>query len=223
MGHFFDAGASTFAGNLDDAIAQGRFHRGRLFVDAARRRVIPGGRVLDYGCGPGRVAKLLGVAGFEVDAVDPSPAMLVEAQKQDISGLRVTFRHYDGTGDALDSAAYDGIVCSSVIEYVSDPIALIANFRRALKIGGILVISYANKLSLVRAYSVLRYGRRMPHLQVQYNVWRFRDVQRALLAGGFPTVSAPVFFEASPFDKRPKLNFLSSLGCVGQLGLVTAR
>jgi 2-polyprenyl-3-methyl-5-hydroxy-6-metoxy-1,4-benzoquinol methylase len=223
MDHAFDEAASAYANMLDDAIASDGFVRGRLFVEAIRREVPAGARVLDYGCGPGRISRLLAIQGYDVDAPDPSAAMIAEAEKQNIAGLRIAFRHYDGNGDDLETGAYAGIVCSSVIEFVSDPEALLKNFRRALGRDGVLVFSYANRCSLVRAYATLLYRNRLRHLTLQYHLWTFRDARAALERSGFRPVAGPVFFEASPFDKRPGLQFLSSSAWFGMLGLVTAR
>ena len=52
------------------------------FVDAMSRR---GARILDAGCGPGRVGGYLGAAGHQVVGVDVDPA-LIEAAGQDYPG-----------------------------------------------------------------------------------------------------------------------------------------
>lgn len=54
----------------------------RRTVDAVTARVPPGGRLLDLGCGPGTDAVSLATAGYEVVAVDLSPAMVAEAQRR---------------------------------------------------------------------------------------------------------------------------------------------
>jgi 2-polyprenyl-3-methyl-5-hydroxy-6-metoxy-1,4-benzoquinol methylase len=219
----FDEAATDFARNLDDAIAANTYFRGRLFVDAVRREVPRGARVLDYGCGPGRIARLIAEAGYQVDGSDPSPMMIAEAEKQPVAGSRPTFRVNDRNGDDLESDAYAGIVCSSVIEFVPDAEGLLTNFRRALRPDGALIFSYSNKHSFWRIYANRRYYRRLRHLTVQCHVWSLPEMKAALRRAGLKMCSHPVFFDAAPFDRRPRLRFLSSLPFVGTLGLVVAR
>ncbi|MDG9713342.1 class I SAM-dependent methyltransferase [Streptomyces sp. DH10] len=51
-------------------------------VGCVERGVISGGRALDLGCGPGRNALYLAERGFEVDAVDLSPAAVDWARER---------------------------------------------------------------------------------------------------------------------------------------------
>jgi ubiquinone/menaquinone biosynthesis C-methylase UbiE len=44
----------------------------------------------------------------------------------------------------------DGILCSSVLEYVPDPSACLTEFARVVRPGGLLVVSVANRNSIVR-------------------------------------------------------------------------
>jgi 2-polyprenyl-6-hydroxyphenyl methylase/3-demethylubiquinone-9 3-methyltransferase len=57
-----------------------------------------------------------------------------------------------GTIEQLDVAAssLDGILCSSVVEYVQDPGGCLFGFQRALREGGLLVISVPNARSVFR-------------------------------------------------------------------------
>jgi SAM-dependent methyltransferase len=62
----------------DDVVGEARF------VDAMARR---GGRILDAGCGPGRLAGYLAAVGHDVVGVDVDP-VLIEAAEQDHPGPR---------------------------------------------------------------------------------------------------------------------------------------
>lgn len=219
----FDDTASAFADSIDRAIATNTYFRGELFVATARREVPPGARVLDYGCGPGRMARLIAEQGYAVDAVDPSPMMILEAKKQTTDGLRIAFRVNGGNGEDLETDAYASIVCSSVVEFVPDVGGLLRNLSRALRPEGVLILSYSNKYSLWRAYATLRYRRSLRHLTVQHNVWSLRQTRAALNQAGLEVTSGPVFFEGAPFEKRPRLRFLTAHPLIGILGLITAR
>jgi 2-polyprenyl-6-hydroxyphenyl methylase/3-demethylubiquinone-9 3-methyltransferase len=76
---------------------------------------------------------------------------------------------------ALDSCFLDGILCSSVLEYVSDPEACLNEFSRVLKPGGLLLVSVPNRNSAVRRMQVA--GHYMGNLLGQH--WlRFLDYSR---------------------------------------------
>lgn len=219
----FDATAQAFADGIDRTIAAHRYLRGELFVEAAERHVRRGGRILDFGCGPGRIARLVAERGFRVEGVDPSPAMIALASAQPRGGAEVRFDVLETDGSALPTGAYDGVVCSSVLEYVPDAAALLGHFHRALVPRGALLLSFSNRRSLVRAWSSWRSRARLPHLALTHHVLDAHALTTLLESSGFEVVTEPVFFEASPFDKRPPLRFLSASSWVGVLGLVVAR
>ncbi|MER8115785.1 class I SAM-dependent methyltransferase [Streptomyces sp. NPDC094031] len=61
-------------------------------VSCLDRGLVPAGRALDLGCGLGRNALLLAERGFEVDAVDLSPAALGSApERARAAGLDINF------------------------------------------------------------------------------------------------------------------------------------
>jgi len=218
----FDETAGQFARSTDVLIQQQRYKRGSLFVAAAIRHAVPGGFILDYGCGPGRIACLLGDRGFRVRAVDPSPEMIREATALRSSTDRVDFATMGDPAAELCPGTYDAIVCSSVIEYILEPAKLLQGFYSALRDSGVLIISFANRLSLWRAYAELRFGRSAPHFALQTSIQRWGGFQKLLVGTGFRTFDGPIFFE-SVFDKYNDLAWLSGSRWIGTLGLVVAR
>jgi len=217
----FTRTASEFVGSADRLAEEGKYVRGEMFVKAAKRFVRPGGKILDFGCGPGRIAVLLARAGFRVQGVDPAPGMLREAAAQDLTGLEVEFALIPEESPSLPSAGFDGVVCSSVIEYVPSATDLLAAFRDTLRPNGILLLSFANRLSLWRKHAKWRYPC-APHLALQRYIWNFRQVQAELRRAGFALLDGPSYFE-SPFDDKPFCGRLSRLAVIGMLGLVVAR
>jgi SAM-dependent methyltransferase len=147
--------------------------------------------------------------------------MLREAAGQDLTGLNVEFALMPEEGPALPSAGFDGVVCSSVIEYVPSAADLLAAFRDTLRPEGILILSYANRLSLWRKYANWRHPR-APHLALQRHVWTFHQVRGELRRAGFALLDGPTYFE-SPFDYKSFCGWLSRLAVIGTLGLVVAR
>lgn len=217
----FSQTAGEFAESIDKQICEGTYLRGELFVRAAQRFVPSGGRILDYGCGPGRISVLLARSGFGVQGLEPAPGMLREAAAQSVVGLDVDFALMPGSGPTLPERVFDCVVCSSVIEYSESARDVLLAFRRTLRPDGVLILSYANRLSVWRRYAEWRHPE-APHLELQKNIWSIRQTRAELARTGFVVVFGPTYFE-SPFDDSRFLGWLSRRAGVGTLGLVVAR
>jgi ubiquinone/menaquinone biosynthesis C-methylase UbiE len=130
-----------------------------VFTKILDRVVSPGQIWLDLGCGSGVLTLELLKRGASVVALDGAPAMIDNARAT-ISSFNgsagVTFR----LGDAQDlswssSAAFDGVLCSSVIEYVSSPDALMSEISRVLKESGLAVLSLPPTFAVLRVFQKL--------------------------------------------------------------------
>jgi ubiquinone/menaquinone biosynthesis C-methylase UbiE len=123
------------------------------FTEVNRARVIvgllelvPGMRVLDAGCGPGRLtlplAETVGPQG-EVTALDLQAEMLARVRgKVETAGLQnVKFLHA-GLGDGkLPKSYFDSAVLVTVLGEIPDQISALKEIYDALKPGGILSVT----------------------------------------------------------------------------------
>ena len=106
----------------------------------------PGMRVLDVGCGPGRltvpIAKKVGPQG-EVVAIDIQPRMLARAQeKAHQAGLHnVSFHEVKMGNGKLDFREFDLAVLVTVLGEIPKREAALAEILRVLKPGGMLSVT----------------------------------------------------------------------------------
>jgi 2-polyprenyl-6-hydroxyphenyl methylase/3-demethylubiquinone-9 3-methyltransferase len=87
-----------------------------------------------------------------VFGVDASTAMIGQARTLWPSWAdRLTFDTVE-TIERLpfEEGRFDGVLCSSVLEYLDDPVACCRELHRVLKPGGLLLFSVPNQCSLIR-------------------------------------------------------------------------
>jgi ubiquinone/menaquinone biosynthesis C-methylase UbiE len=109
-----------------------------FFMSALAERSAP--RVLDLGCGTGRLAIAMAAAGHEVTAVDPARASL-DAARRKPGAERV--RWIEGSAAALPHRAFDAALMTSHVAqfFVDDEqwSAALRALRRSLEDGGRLI------------------------------------------------------------------------------------
>jgi SAM-dependent methyltransferase len=134
--------------------ARGSFGRRRTcFLPILDRNVVPGRRWMDLGCGSGVLTRELLHRGADVLAVDGSPAMLREAEALVGDTYGSAVRWARGSAEYLPQVAdgwLDGVLCSSVVEYVERPDHLLDEIARVLRPGGTLILSCPPARSAVR-------------------------------------------------------------------------
>lgn len=159
------------------------FRRRLAFVEAGLMGMVaPGSRWLDAGCGSGILARHLASLGAEGEAVDASPAMIRAAQQMIEAGGQPApfeFRHIE-TVERLDfpDGNFDGVLCSSVVEYLDDPMTALREMVRVLKPGGRLLVSVANR------YSLIRNAERLVRAAGLRNRFTYLDVSRTTYTRG---------------------------------------
>lgn len=100
-----------------------------------------GGKVLDFGCGYGRLTKLLVEYGYDVIAVDISKPLVDKAKKlcPDAKYRVLSLQEYDPEPDG----PFDGILILAVIENIislKERKDLVHKVSRSLKKGGVLIL-----------------------------------------------------------------------------------
>jgi ubiquinone/menaquinone biosynthesis C-methylase UbiE len=111
-----------------------------LFVESLQARVPPGGRILDFGCGTGEIARALRAAGYVVTGADISSVML-QAGRTNPENSGIQFLEMDARmmKIPLEAGSFDGVIASSVLEYLVNPAGWLMELRRVLRSGGWLL------------------------------------------------------------------------------------
>ena len=153
-----------------------------------RKRVPPGPRILDVGCGnhSPSVTKRWFPGCYYVGA-DIARYNLTDADEALIDWfVPVTA---DGCGyDVLPDETFDLIILSHVIEHMSDPLPLVTRLCAKLKRGGFIWLSFPSlrSLSLPSAIGSLQYCDDPTHVRIV----DVKDVGNALLDGGVAVIHA---------------------------------
>ena len=107
--------------------------------------LVPGGALLDVGCGSGGYLDLMRALGWRrVVGVDTSPAAIRQAR--DVLGLEA---HVGDVREVqLPEGSFDAVSMSHTLEHVDDPAAVLAELRRITRPGGRIAIEVPNVLSL---------------------------------------------------------------------------
>jgi len=149
-------------GPLERAVLRERFgyaaleapavHRllARLFGALVYREAIafvPGGRMLDVGCGNGRFLRKMAALGWACEGLDFSETAVSLCRA---AGLNV--RRGDLSSAGLDDARFDLVTARHVIEHVPDPADFLREAARILKPGGRLLIQTPNSAALGRPW-----------------------------------------------------------------------
>ena len=138
--------------------------RERILTSIIRDSVRDGTIWLDAGCGTGRFSKILAKAGAsKVIGIDGAKPMIATAtdllEKTTSERGEIEFLEVKSLLDLrFSDAAFDGILCSSVLEYIGSVDQTLTEFRRILKPAGLLIVTVPNRHALIRLFQNLSFG-----------------------------------------------------------------
>lgn len=141
------------AGALGRALAWREFRVGA----AGALGEMPGGRLLDVGCGDGETAALVARRGWRVRGVDPSPGACERARARGIDATVGTLDTVE-----LEPGAADGVLFNHSLEHVGDPVGALSRVREAVRPYGLVAVSVPNFGCAARR----RFGRDWFHLDL---------------------------------------------------------
>jgi SAM-dependent methyltransferase len=109
----------------------------------------PDGRLLDIGCGEGQMLRRFERLGWDAEGVDTDPVAVATGRA---GGLSISQGDVESQHYAANS--FDAVSMNHVIEHVFDPVGVLSEISRILKVGGRLVIVTPN----VRSWGHARFG-----------------------------------------------------------------
>lgn len=151
---------------------------------------------LDAGCGTGFFGRWLAERGAVVESVDLAPTMVAVASRHRKQASSQERLHEPRIADInslpFGAGHFDGVLCSSVLEYVDSPAAALHEVQRVLKPGGWLVISVPNRESIVRrllesAHAISGFAGRAWPEYLDWSIHRYTKVEfeQTLRQSGF--------------------------------------
>lgn len=137
---YWDAAAATFDDEPDHGLRDPLVRR--AWSEHLTNWLPPApASILDVGCGTGSLTVLLAELGYEVTALDLSPAMVAHAEaKTRAAGQRVTFWVMDAAFPQLDGQRFEAIVCRHLLWALPQPAAVLRRWVELLAPGGRLVL-----------------------------------------------------------------------------------
>lgn len=114
------------------------------FIADSLRNTLPGtARILDVGCGNGVISRHLGQYGFKVTGIDVSDKAIAIAKSLNKYD-NVKFETKSAEQLVAEGEKYDAIICSEVLEHLSNPDALLEVLYKSLASNGKLLITVPN-------------------------------------------------------------------------------
>lgn len=165
-----------------------------------------GERILDIGCGTGRLTSAIAARapGCEVVATDRSWTMLQQAQSHydDVAA----FAQADGAALPFCPATFDAVFSTATFHWIKDHDRLFAGIHRVLRPGGRLVSQCGGGPNLQQLYRRAQHARSSPKYGDYFNGWgdpwnfaSAEETEARLRRVGFRNISVSLEPAQTPF------------------------
>lgn len=126
------------------------------------KSVVPlGAKVCDFGCGDGYGSMKLVRAGYHITGIDVSKEMILKA-KGLADGTGAEFMKGDISKVDFNENAFDAVIAINSLEWTEDPLGVMKEIKRVVKVGGYACIGILGPTSMPRTSSFRRlYGEKV--------------------------------------------------------------
>lgn len=143
---YYDA----WAGNYDQTLAQWNYQSPTIIATMLKQEVPPDGHVLDAGCGTGLSGRALRAAGFRrLTGIDISQASLDVAAQAGVYE-RLLQVNMQQVPLPLETGEFAAAQCVGVLTYVPDTAAVLREFCRIVRPGGLVAFTQREDLFKAR-------------------------------------------------------------------------
>ncbi|MBI5886293.1 MAG: class I SAM-dependent methyltransferase [Deltaproteobacteria bacterium] len=148
----------------------------------------PGGRLIDIGCGYGFfLAEMKRRGGWNLDGMDVSTTATDYAASQ---GFRITQGTLETVG--YPDASFDAVTMFYVLEHVTDPAGVLAEVRRILKPGGMLLLRVPHTTPIVQFLKVFGIRNNLYDPPFHLSDFSAATIKRLLEQGGFTNIHTSI-------------------------------
>lgn len=127
-----------------------------LVLSVLARRLSPGARVLDAGCGTGRMLELL-QERYDAEGLDYAPEAVACCRERGVRAVQGDLNGWEGVPGSLDAIVSFDVLCTRGI---ADPVRVQKAWARSLRPGGWLVLNHPAFRLLRRDHDVAVAGLR---------------------------------------------------------------
>jgi SAM-dependent methyltransferase len=147
------------------------------------RKVVPAGKLLDIGCGTGKLLKIAR-QWYDCEGVEPSERAANECRQ---NGFRVRSGFFEDV--QLPPASYDIAIMDAVLEHVHDPVQVLRKVYEVLRPDGVIAV----KVPKLDGPAHRVHGREWNGFRVGFHTYLFtgRTLTGVLNRAGFDVLNRP--------------------------------
>ncbi len=161
---------------------------GDALLGFARAHGVPlGGRVLDFGCGPGYLLEKMAARGIAAEGVDFSRESVEKARQRLGAGAAGRVRLAEAIPTTLAAGSFDAVFLVETVEHLLDDDLepTLAELRRLTRPGGDIVVTTPNDEELGRSMVMCPECGCVAHRMQHVRSWSAESLTAALARHGF--------------------------------------